>query len=219
MTWRFATRAVATALAASGLFGCGGGESSGGGDVSVRVDCEDTVVWHDTTYVSYGTLRVDRAASLGRARVPACQAPGQDGGRRARNVHVHRLAGVPPALAVGVGGQRSPYLAEGFLLPLKSHPLHDRVYGSARQPRRPSARCRQRFSWNAVVQRAPAISHGIFVRPERERDAYVKLHADTRVTGFARSGHPFLRPGDLIRAAGVICPAGTFVANAVAPSR
>jgi uncharacterized protein DUF6281 len=217
MTRRLAVCAAASAIVAVGL-ACGGGRSAGGGGVSISVDCDNALVWNGARYVSDGRLPVDAGAKLGAARVPPCRAPGQEGGRRGRDVQVHRLPGVPPALALGVDGEGFAYFAEGFLLALRSHPLHERVYGSAARPRPPSRRCARAYEWNATVVNVPAITDGIFVRPDGARDAFLELHAETKVTGFARSGHPYLRRGDLVHVRGVICPGRDFVVNAVRPS-
>lgn len=63
-----------------------------------------------------------------------CGGGGRDDGAEA--LEVFRLPGVDRAVAVGA---RRPfgstaYLAPGYLVAVPSHPLHDKVYGSARKP-------------------------------------------------------------------------------------
>jgi hypothetical protein len=213
---------TASAIAAA-LAGCGGSSPQGtpsGDNTTTTVECNDSVVtWRGQAYGAYDAISARAEGSLGNARRADCTARENSGAPAPlTDVPISRVRGVPPAVAIAVSGDDSVYIAEGYLLPLRSHPLHGRVYGRTDRPPRPSPRCRDTYDWTGSVAAVPAGATGIYVRPTGERDAFLELHARTRVSGFVRAGHPYLREGDLVRVRGVRCANGDLVLNSLSPS-
>lgn len=204
------------ALAAAAVLGilvliAGDGEHG-----SLNIECRDSVVWRGVTYVSDGELRVTRRASLGNGQIPCRGGNAERGAGVPRSARIQRFGDVPPAVAIAVEGKEFAYFADGFLVPLRSHPLHRRVYGSDARPRPPGRRCRGSYTWDAtVVSVIPPRGEGIVVRRRNGGEVFLRVHARTRVRGLSKHGHPYLRRGDLVRLRGVTCPRSNLVVNIV----
>lgn len=186
-------------------------------DSSLRVECMDSVVWRGVTYLSDQQVRVTPGPSVGSGRIPCRGGDPSQANSSPDIVRVHRFGAVPPAVAIAVEGKKYAYYAQGFPLPLRSHPLHRRVYGSDKRPKAPSRACGDGWEWDAVVSSVVAPNaDGIVVRRQDDRsEQFLKLHAEMRVVGLSRYGLPYLRRGDRVRASGVTCPGRNLVLNEI----
>jgi hypothetical protein len=197
--------------------GCGGASDP------PPASCYKRIVFSGSVYNAYGKLAAPAAGrSVGDGVRPACPSDdGGDGGLARAKVDVLRAGGASPAVAVRVAGETTLFLAEGFITAVPEHPLHRRIYGSDRDPRPPRGDCSTRRTFAGTVSATPARGSELSLRPfSGGEDAIVRLHARTRILGFARAGLPYLRAGDRVKVFGLTCRrAGseTFVASRIEP--
>jgi len=119
-----------------------------------------------------------------KARDPGC---GQT--TPAGDVVVYTLRGVAPEVALVAGS--SLYLSPAYFIQVRSHPLHDAVFGSPREPDEARGKpCRRLAS--AVL------------RTEEVRGRW-RLDSRTRIDAPLWNGVPQPRPGQTVRVQGVLC--------------
>ena len=174
---------VALALFVALFPGCGD-------DGAPRGSCAATLQWNGDTYFGTGGEFTAPVEPLGEAIDPGCG--------KQETVGVTRVPGVSPQLAImRVGGVPAAlYLNAGFFLMLESHPLHRRMLGDGQVPRLRS--CDGRRTVEGTVVDTP-FNDSVRIRAGRDETA-VLVRPRTRIEGFRRAGHPYLRRGDLVRA-------------------
>ena len=162
---------------------------------SGSADCAATLQWNGDTYFGTGGDFAAPGEPLGDATDPGC-------GKR-QTVGVAHVPGVSPQLAImRVGGEPGGvYLNAGFFVMLSGHPLHRRVVGDGQVPRLRS--CDGRWTVEGTVVETP-FNDSVRIRTGRDETAAL-VRPRTRIEGFERAGHPYLRRGDLVRARGRRC--------------
>jgi len=202
---RFAI-ALAALLSAAGLVV---GPASG--------SCAFVVQWNDAVYVQADTDQAPRfGPPLGQAIVPPCYDQGQSGCSRrdeGYKIAIFRLPGIDPHIAFGA--ERQAFVAPGFLTSLPSHPLHEAIYGSPKQPNARSGwHCAQDPIAGLVgtVTQAGGSEVGIRFEGDRVQRQYgyteVEIDAQTSVKGFDEYGLPHIVEGDHLRATVRECGSG-----------
>jgi hypothetical protein len=210
-------RFLAGVLAAAGLF-----------VTPASAACVDAIEWRGLLYVGARNEFpvADEGTQLGEGMVPACRdsevvgtgctadVTEESGGE---SVDVFRLPGVHPEVAV-VALVPGPvaYIGPGYMTELPDHPLHDRIYGSARRPNeRAGWNCSEPIALTGTVVSAPAFGGGalevrVDANPLRGQDGRTGLFTDalTRISGFDRNGIPYVSKGDKLRASVRECTTG-----------
>ena len=143
-----------------------------------------------------------------------CEGPTRSEGER---VEVFRLRGVDPEIAFGARSRLSRvYLAPGYFVRLRSHPLHDALYGpGGEDPRIDGFR---RWSCRRPIQVAGTASfagpwflsvrfEGDRIRRETTGQTNVAVDVKTMVSGQTRNGLPYVEEGDRIVAESRECTA------------
>jgi hypothetical protein len=140
---------------------------------------------------------------LGTGRMPGC------GTDPATTLDVYALEGVEPEVAVGAEdgeGQRSVWLAPGYVIESPQHPLHEAVYGSAGEPDADAGfDCEGPRSLAADALNTPRIAEPLQVKAaDAEIDRYLQargvlgtLSFDARsaISGAEKGGIPFIEDG------------------------
>jgi hypothetical protein len=189
-------------LAASGC----GGRAPDESRLPLQGDCVAPLTWNDLTYWSAGELEepISAGERLGRGMV-RCRGEGAPPGRSA---NVLEIDGLKPSVAVAIEGEPRAWLAPGYLPESPSHPLHDAIYGSPRQPSAEAGfRCEPSRTIRVRALTTPAFDViPLEVEAEDEQvqafllrqdvDGIVTVDASTLVVGFERDGIPFVRAGD-----------------------
>ena len=199
---------VAIALTVAIVVGCGDDGASRG-----NASCAAALQWNGDTYFGSGGDVLAPGEPLGQAIDPGC---GDQ-----QTVGVARVPGVSPQLAIAraAGPRDTVYLNAGFFVMLESHPLHHRVIGDYSVPRLRS--CTNRRTVEGTVVETP-FNYSVRIRSGQEETSLL-VRPRTRIEGFMRGGHPYLRQGDLVRARVQRCEirdAGPqLIARGIRPSR
>lgn len=174
--------------------------------------CVARVVYDHVGYTGSHTKHaVHRGAWVGTGVLPACHdliingqpAPGE----RDTPVSVYRAGRAHPKIALMIrgDGDRSVYLAAGFLIESPKHPLHRAIYGSASEPDAGSdPGCGKRLVRSVGRVRYP-VESGRIDLAGRERDRAIRIDTHTKLRGRTRLGVPYVGLGDHVVATGVRC--------------
>jgi hypothetical protein len=157
----------------------------------------DAVTWRDHLYVG---VDLPDGVRTGR-RLGTGTKAGDCGGSP---LAVHAVGGVSPPVAVAgpPGPARSLYLAEGFPVRVREHPLHRAVYRNGPERTGP---CGARTSFLGVVTSPPALGQDFRVRTRDDGERDVTLRASASIPDHRREGLPYLRQGDSVVVAARRC--------------
>lgn len=163
--------------------------------------CAPTLTWRGTVYHGGLSIRgIEFGPRVGTGLVPGCPSPGETPAPSTR-VRLVRIAGVLPALAVGVRRERSVYLAEGYVIESPRHPLHRRIF------RRGSPSETRGWSCGAAFRRTGRVAHAPPGLLRIGRAQYF-VDAETRFSGrVTRHGVPYLRRGMRVGLTAIRCTA------------
>ena len=180
--------------------------------------CADVLEWRGVIYEGLYEERNERsrepafAGQLATSAIDTCSGAESSGcrGDEGESVDVFRLRGVDPEIAFGVRSRLSRvYLAPGYFIRLRSHPLHDAIYGrGAEDPPTDEYRrwsCRRPLEVAATVANADPwyLSlrfEGDQIRRDTSGETHVAVDVKTTVRGQTRNALPYVEEGDRILA-------------------
>ena len=169
--------------------------------------CAATLTWRGTLYSGLWAPRgVEFGGRIGTGYVPDCPGPGEEP-EPPTPVTLLRVKGVRPAIAVATRHERSLYLAEGFIIESRRHPLHRAVFrrGSPNETRGWS--CGPLFRRTGQVTSAPPFNLRVAYR-RTGRLGHFFVDAETRFDDrLTRFGVPYLRVGTNVRLTARRCTA------------
>lgn len=184
--------------------------------------CAPTLTWRGTLYGGgWGTRGVEFGRPIGTGYVPDCPNPGEKAGPPSP-VTLLRVTGVRPAIAVGTRHDRDLYLAEGFFVESRRHPLHRNVFGRRSPNETRGWSCGPAFRRTGRVTSVPPLNLRVaYGRTGRERHFFVDAQTrfDDRLT---RLGVPYLSAGTRVSLTAKRCTASggrwKLVARSFAPA-
>ena len=175
--------------------------------------CVPTLTWRGVLYDGGFWYRggVSLGSRVGTGLVPDCPSPGQPP-QPPTPVALLRVDGVRPAIAVAARHDRGVYLAEGYVIQSRLHPLHRNVYG------RHSPNERRGWSCGAVFRRTGRVT-GPPPNVVRVGRAHYFIDAGTHFSGrLTRHGVPYLGHGTRVTLTATRCTASGGRAKLVARS-
>jgi hypothetical protein len=168
------------------------------------------VVWNDVVYWANAVAeQPELGRELGTGSIPPCKDTTDGDAWPGSDVPVRAIAGVAAEVAVTV--ERDPsrepavYLAPGYLVESRAHPLHDLLYDAAEEPdKERGLECAPPVEFDARAATTPG---PVLFRVESEDDlaspllarhdeGTVFLDSNTIVWGLERDGLPYIAEGD-----------------------